>query len=199
MEEDIAEENQKWNPAIVLYVVGNTPTIGTIERFIVGQWSKIRKPKVLFHNDGYFIILMNSYEDRDDVLMNGPYTMNSRPAILRPWIEGFDFNEKVLKTIPLWVKFPKLPLNYWNNQALSKIGSGLGKPLYDDACTTVADMISYVRVLIEIDITRVLPGSIKLFDPKGKVIEQIGHSCQDQQKQNQEGGQQRPRVQNQKQ
>lgn len=73
----------------------------------------------------------------------------------------------------LWVKFPKLPLSYWSNQALSKIGSGLGKPLYADACTTMADRVSYAMMLIEMDITRPLPGLIKLHDPKGMVIEQI--------------------------
>nr|XP_033512476.1 uncharacterized protein LOC117277165 [Nicotiana tomentosiformis] len=185
LEEDIAEENQKWNRAIILYVVGNTPTIGAIERFIANQWTMKRGMKCL----------------------NGPYTMSSRPIIIRPWTEGFDFNVEVLKTKLLWIKFPKLPLNYWSNLALSKIGSGLGKPLYVDACTTVADRVSYARVLIEMDITRPLPGLIKLYDPKGKVIEQvvqydwkpqycqtycqIGHSCRDQKKQNQERGHER--------
>ncbi|XP_019244458.1 PREDICTED: uncharacterized protein LOC109224325 [Nicotiana attenuata] len=171
-EEDIVEEKQKWNRAIIMYVVGNTPTIGAIERFVAAQWGKIRKSKVLFHSDGYFIILMHSFEERYEVLMNGPYTMNNRPVILKAWAEGFDFNEEVFKTIPLWVKFPKLPLNYWSNMALSKIESGLGKPLYA-TCTTVADRISYARILIEMDITRTLPGTIKLIDPNGKVIEQM--------------------------
>lgn len=72
-------------------MVGNTPTIGAIERFIANQWSKVRKPKVLFHNDGYFIVLMNNCEERDEVILNGPYTMNSRPIIMRQWKEGFDF------------------------------------------------------------------------------------------------------------
>nr|XP_009770224.1 PREDICTED: uncharacterized protein LOC104220956 [Nicotiana sylvestris] len=213
LEEDIAEEKQKWNRALIMYVVGNTPTIGAIERFVAAQWGKVRKPKVLYHSDGYFTILLNSVEERDEVLMNGPYTMNSRPIILKAWAEGFDFNEEVLKTIPLWVKFPKLPLNYWSNKALSKIGSGLGKSLYADACTTVADRISYARILIEIDITRTLPGTIKLVDPNVKVIEQlvqydwkhqycqtccqIGHSCHNNEVQKQEMGQQTYGMQNQ--
>ncbi|XP_019255064.1 PREDICTED: uncharacterized protein LOC109233643 [Nicotiana attenuata] len=206
LEEDIAEEKQKWNRALIMYVVGNTPTIGAVERFVAAQWGKVRKPKVLYHSDRYFTILLNSVKERDEVLMNGPYTMNSRPVILKAWAEGFDFNEEVLKTILLWVKFPKLPLNYWSNKALSKIGSGLGKPLYADTCTTVADRISYARVLIEMDITRTLPGTIKLIDPNGKVIEQMvqydwkpqycqtccqtGHSCHNMKVQKQEVGQQ---------
>lgn len=110
----------------------------------------------------------------------------------------------MLKTIPLWVKFPELPLSYWSNLALSKIGSGLGKPLHADAYTTVIDRTSYAWILVEMDITRNLLGTIKLIDPTGKVIEQlvqyewrpqycqicyqIGHSYHNQQMQKQEGG-----------
>ncbi|XP_070001910.1 uncharacterized protein [Nicotiana sylvestris] len=200
-----------------MYVVGNTPTIGSIERFVAAQWGKVRKPKVLYHSDGYFTILMHIVEEGDEVLMNVPYIMNNRPVILKAWAERFDFNEEVLKTIPLWVKFPKLPLNYWSNKALSKIRSGLGKPLYADACITVADRISYARILIEMDITRTLPRTlprtIKLIDPNGKVIEQMvqydwklqyyqtccqsGHSCHNKKMQNQEVGQQIYGMQNQ--
>lgn len=37
LEDDIVEEQQKWNRALILYVVGNIPTIGAVERFIAQQ------------------------------------------------------------------------------------------------------------------------------------------------------------------
>lgn len=104
LEDDLEDENQKRNRVVILYVVGNTSSIGAIERFIASQWSFVKKTKVLFHNDGYFVILLNSNVKRDEVLMTGPYTINSRPIILRAWTA--EFNEEVLKTIPLWVKLP---------------------------------------------------------------------------------------------
>ncbi|XP_009773592.2 uncharacterized protein [Nicotiana sylvestris] len=203
MEEDIEEENQNWNRAVILYVLGNTPSIGTIERFLANQWVNVHKPKVLFHNDGYFIVLLNNSEEREYVMLNGPYTINSRSIIIRPWSENFDFNEEVLKTIPLCVKLPKRPLNYWSKQALSKIVNDLVKPLYANTCTTIAERASYARFLIEMDVTRPLSENIKLYDPRGRVIEQmvqfdwkpqycqtcyqIGHSCSDQKNQKHEG------------
>ncbi|XP_070013814.1 uncharacterized protein [Nicotiana sylvestris] len=84
------------------------------------------------------------------------------------WSADFDFNKEVLQTIPISVKYPNLPLNCWGKRSLSRISSGLGIPLYADACTTQVDRISYARVLVEMDVTKELPRSIKVTDPNGK-------------------------------
>ncbi|KAK6773972.1 hypothetical protein RDI58_029211 [Solanum bulbocastanum] len=56
--------------------------------------------------------------------------------------------------IPIWVKFPSLPVGYWSVQALSKVASAIGIPLYTNGFTTNAEKISYARVLIEVDISK---------------------------------------------
>ncbi|KAG5615152.1 hypothetical protein H5410_014976 [Solanum commersonii] len=70
------------------------------------------------------------------------------------------------------VKLPNLPLNCWNYVVLSKIGSSLGKPLYANECTTQTSKISFARILVEMDITRILPTVNKIQDPKGRILEQ---------------------------
>nr|XP_009612723.1 uncharacterized protein LOC104105983 [Nicotiana tomentosiformis] len=192
-EDDVAAETEKWNLSLVAYVVGNTPSIGAMERFIANQWNFVTKPKVLLHNDGYFVIRFASAKDRNAVLFFGPYTLYNQLIILRSWSVDFDFNEEVLRTILLGVKLPNMPLKCWSERSLSKIGSGLGKPIYADECTSKAERISYSRLLIEMDVSRPLPGTIKVCDPIGKIIDQplaydwkpqychiccqIGHNC----------------------
>ncbi|XP_015170646.1 uncharacterized protein [Solanum tuberosum] len=170
MPENVAEDDMKWAPSVVVYVVGVTPSIGAMERFA-------------------------NEEERDKVLCAGPHYLLKRPVIMKPWLPEFNFKEEILTTIPLWIKLPNLPLNCWNFVVLSKIGSSLGKPLYADECTTQASRISFVRILIEIDVTRPLPKMIKIRDPKGKMLDQqvwyewkplfcqkclqVGHSCVD--------------------
>ncbi|XP_019250907.1 PREDICTED: uncharacterized protein LOC109229810 [Nicotiana attenuata] len=139
------EETRKWKQALIVYVVGITPSIiGTKERFIEAEFTA--KPKIYYHNEGYFIVRFNSMADRDE-----------------------------------------------GARSLSRISSGLGIPLYADACTTQLDRITYARVLIKMDITRELPKSIRVTDPNGRVFNQsvaydwmpefcqscrqIGHSC----------------------
>lgn len=83
--------------------------------------------------------------------------------------------------------------------SLSRIGSGLGIPLYADECTTKIERISYAGLLVEMDVTKPLPHSIKVIDLTRKIFEQhieydwvpeycykclqVGHTCRNEEKQ----------------
>ncbi|KAK4720322.1 hypothetical protein R3W88_018660 [Solanum pinnatisectum] len=168
---EVELETQKWEQVLILYVVGTEPTIATLERYIEANY--IVKPKVYYHNDGYFLVKFTTLEDRDEVFYAGPHTLNQKPIIVKKWTPNFDFTKEVIQTIPILVKFPYLPLNYWGVQSLCRIRSGLGIPIYIDECTTQVDKISYARLLIEMDITRTLPTEIKVEDPNGRSFKQV--------------------------
>ncbi|XP_075092379.1 uncharacterized protein LOC142172614 [Nicotiana tabacum] len=160
-----------------------------MERFIASEWNFTAKPKVYYHNEGQFVVRFNSMEDRDEVLYSGPHMLGTKPMIVKAWLENFDFSKEVLHTIPVWVKFPNLPLNCWGARSLRRISSGLGIPFYADACTTQLDRITYARVLIEMNVTKELPKFIKVTYPNGREFSQrvaydwvpefchIGHKC----------------------
>ncbi|KAK6791911.1 hypothetical protein RDI58_010992 [Solanum bulbocastanum] len=101
-----------------------------------------------------------------------PYTINNRPIILKPWTVDFDFNKEFPTKIPLWVKFPKLPMSCWGKGSLSRIVSVIGIPIYADECSTKQTRISYARMLIEVNITHSLSAKIVVMDPNGNKFEQ---------------------------
>ncbi|KAH0712497.1 hypothetical protein KY289_008456 [Solanum tuberosum] len=193
--EYVAQDDEKWAPSIVVYLVGTTPSIGAMERFIMGQGTFTNKPIKLYHIDGYFVVRFANAEERDMVLCSGPHHLLRRPVIMKPWVPEFNFKEEILTTIPLWVKLPNLPLNCWNSVVLSKIAGSLGNPLYADECTSQTSRISFARILVEVDVTRPLAKVIKIKYPKGRIVEQkvwyewkpmfcqkclqVGHSCVD--------------------
>lgn len=85
VQEELDEVTEKWKLAIILYVVGETPTIGAIEWFIAAQWNFVAKPKVYFHNDGYFVVRFTSMDDMNAAFYSGPHTINSKPIITKGW------------------------------------------------------------------------------------------------------------------
>ncbi|XP_069154420.1 uncharacterized protein [Solanum lycopersicum] len=74
--------------------------------------------------------------------------------------------------MPLWVNFPKLPLNCWGVGSLSRIASAIGVPLFADECTTKQTRISYARMLVEVNVTKAIPQKITVVDPNGKTFMQ---------------------------
>lgn len=102
---------EKWITSLVMYIVGEVPTIASIKRYIVANWSQVSVPSVYLHDDGYFVVHFNTIEERNEILCGGPYTFFNKPIIVKPWSPDFNFYEEVLRVIPLWIRLPNLPLN----------------------------------------------------------------------------------------
>ncbi|OIT24741.1 hypothetical protein A4A49_36675 [Nicotiana attenuata] len=113
VEDDIKAQQEKWNSALIGYVLGDTPYVRSMDNYVNTQ------------------------------------------------------------TIPLWVKFPGLPVGYWSSEALGKLASGIGKPLYTDKTTADMERISYARVLIEVDVAQPLPECIEIDMPFGTFQQQV--------------------------
>lgn len=163
---------EKWLTSLVLYVVGDTPTIASIKRYIIAHWNHVGVPNVFLHDAGYFVIQFSCIADKNDILCGGPYMFFNRPIILKPWPPDFNFYEEVLKVIPLLIKLPNLPLNCWSCDSLSRITSLLGVPVCADDCTTRQQRVSFARVLVEMDVTVELPDHVWVEDIEGRVFKQ---------------------------
>lgn len=64
-EEDVKVGNEVWSNAIILYVIGNTPSIRAIMRIIATEWNFVTKHKVYLHDDGFFVVKMNNTADKN--------------------------------------------------------------------------------------------------------------------------------------
>ncbi|XP_058746852.1 uncharacterized protein LOC131619814 [Vicia villosa] len=166
-EDDIASEVQYWETTLILYAMGEELSMNMVKNFMEKTWSFVKLPDMFYHDEGYFILQFKSHEDMDAVLMRGPYTLRNISLMLREWKADFNLKRDMLRTLPLWVKLPKLPLHLWGAKSLSKIGSAIGVPLVTDECTTTKLRVSYARLLIEVDITKEMVKEIAIKDCEG--------------------------------
>lgn len=109
----------------------------------------------------------HSSQDKDEILSKGPYTIMNMTMLLRDWSPEFNLKRDMLRTIPIWIKLPQLPLYLWGAKTMGKIGSILGKPIVTDECTAQRLRISYARMLVEIDITQEMPKEVTIADNEG--------------------------------
>lgn len=105
------------------------------------------------------------------------------------------------------MKFPKLPMNCWGTNTLSKMASTIGNSLFVD--TTKQTRVSYARILIEVNVTKKLLTEVTIKDTSGRQFQQhiefewrpafcaeclqIGHDCSKKKKEVRNGPLQRAR------
>ncbi|CAJ2631940.1 unnamed protein product [Trifolium pratense] len=171
-ESDIVNEVKFWDSALIMYVLGGELSMNGVKQFMIKMWNFVKLPDMYYNEEGYFILRFHSYADRDVVLMGGPYTIRNMPMLLREWKPNFNLKNDMLRTLPIWVKLPQLPLYLWGVKSLSKIGSALGTPLVTDECTANKFRISYARILVEVDITQELATEITIKDSEGGRMKQ---------------------------
>ena len=73
-----------------------------------------------------------------------------------------------LTSIPIWVKFYNIPLEYWTNTCLGYIASAVGKPLHMDSLTENKTRLSFARICIEVDLSSKFPKAARLNLGNGK-------------------------------
>nr|XP_016441125.1 PREDICTED: uncharacterized protein LOC107766790 [Nicotiana tabacum] len=173
VEEDVRELNDHWATALIGYVLGDTPYEKSMEAYIASVWDFVPKPQILYHSDGYYVFIFSTIEDRDLVMQAGPYSYHNKPFILQNWEREFHFDPKCITTIPLWLHFPSLPVGYWTADALSKVASAIGTPMYTGRYTADLNKISYARVLVKVDITKPILESIEIDTPSGTIQQEI--------------------------
>lgn len=68
---EVGKLSEIWTNVVVVYVVGQTPTIGTLIRFIALEWNSVAKPKVFLHEDEYFLVKFENIEERNEIFSHG--------------------------------------------------------------------------------------------------------------------------------
>nr|TKS05769.1 hypothetical protein D5086_0000129850 [Populus alba] len=170
LNDDLTSHSDYWNLCIVGFVAGKFPGYKALSSIISNSWHC--EAKLTIHESGWLVYQFQNVDDKLAVLAEGPYSVYGRPLLLQPMSEFFDFSAENMTTVPVWVRFPNLPLKCWSIQGLSKIASVLGKPLQSDKFTATMERLSFARVLIELDLLDDLPSSIPICLPNDTTLNQ---------------------------
>lgn len=134
------------------------------------QWPET--PRVSFHNKGWIIFTFESEAIKEEIRSKGSFSIFGTLLIVEEFPNNFRFDSLPKPEIPIWITLPNLPLELWNKNALSKIGSVLGKPLHVDHHSIENDSIDNIRICVTIDVTKIHPNTLPIRLHDGCVFEQ---------------------------
>ena len=82
--------------------------------------------------------------------------------IVKEWTPNFDPMVDVTERVIVWVRFPCLPIEYYDQEFLMKVGEKIGKPIRIDRTTGLVSRGKFARLCVEVDITKPLMSKFKL-------------------------------------
>ncbi|KAJ6932555.1 hypothetical protein NC651_008095 [Populus alba x Populus x berolinensis] len=170
LDTDVGTYKDRWRFSLIGFIAGKFLGYTSISTFVTNSW----KCPVNFsmHDSGWLIFTFNSELDMLTILNGGPYHVLGRLMILKIMPEFFDFDTSDMVRMPIWIRFPNLPLQCWSPICLSKLASVIGKPLRLDTPTSSMTRLSYARVLVETDLLAELLNLINISLPNGVTMSQ---------------------------
>ncbi|KAL7218645.1 hypothetical protein ACSBR2_011831 [Camellia fascicularis] len=105
-----------------------------------------------------------------NILEGGPWYVSGFLLILKQWHRMMKLSKEDKSTIPVWVKFYNVPLEFWNGESLSRVASAVGVPLFMDQLTSSGNRVSFARVCVNIQADFPFPESFILAN-EGESVE----------------------------
>ncbi|KAJ7962302.1 Zinc ion binding nucleic acid binding protein [Quillaja saponaria] len=122
----------------------------------------------------FYIVHLNSSEDLNHMLTNGPWIIVGHYLTMRRWKPEFQPNKERIKHIAVWIQFPELPIEYFQSDFLFEAGGQIGKILKVDKATQDSERGKFARICIEIELDKPLIPKIKI-GKKWRRIEYKGY------------------------
>ena len=104
----------------------------------------------------YFLTKFELKEDVDNILKGGLWFIGHNFLAIRQWELEFKASIATFSSIAMWVRFPELPIEFYEHNALLKIGIAIGPMLRIDAHIANGARGRFARMCIQVNLDKPL-------------------------------------------
>lgn len=99
----------------------------------------------------FFSFSFTCSEDLLKFLVGGPWLVGKSTLVLKKWEVGFSPSSCSFDFARVWVCFPGLPLEFWDEQVLKGIASTFGHLISIDNLTNSRRRLVYAQLFVILD------------------------------------------------
>ncbi|XP_072082101.1 uncharacterized protein [Arachis hypogaea] len=103
---------------------------------------------------GYFMVKFKVGEDREKVMLGGPWLIEGHYIAIKLWDIDFRPCEQSFGSTLVWVRISRLPIWCYQEQAMMHIASAIGVSIKVDLATKLAERGRYARTCVQINLGR---------------------------------------------
>ena len=124
-----------WSKALIVKVYGRSVGFHYLTFKLNAMWKPTAKMDCVTLGKGFFLVQFSNNDDYDNVLKGVPWFIGEYFLAIKPWEPYFIASEAKLTLVAVWVRLPKLPIEFYDASVLCKIGSVIGPFLCIDSYT----------------------------------------------------------------
>ncbi|PNY06441.1 hypothetical protein L195_g002907 [Trifolium pratense] len=149
-----------WQHAIIVKLLGKNIGFVTMRDRLRAVWKLTSDIDMLDIGHGFFMVKFDLEADREKVINGGPWMIFDHYVAIRPWTTDFIASQvKINKTL-VWIRFPNLGMEYYDESLLLALATAVGRPIKVDIRTLDASRGKFARVCIEIDLDKPVVGKV---------------------------------------
>ncbi|KAL0290998.1 UNVERIFIED_CONTAM: hypothetical protein Sradi_7037000 [Sesamum radiatum] len=134
-----------------------------LESYARANWKGLQH--VSATSSGFFFFRFHTRIAMEDVIEGGPWLFQGQPIVLQCWEQGMSLRRQQHTHVPVWIRLKHLPMEYWTEEGLSTVASGIGTPLYSDGITKDCSRLDYARVCVMLTYNSELPKHLVVISP----------------------------------
>ncbi|KAL0294293.1 UNVERIFIED_CONTAM: hypothetical protein Sradi_6894400 [Sesamum radiatum] len=159
----VAQGSRRWQSTAVGYFLGRRPYFPQLEAFARANWKGLQQ--VSATANGFFFFRFKTAAFMEEVIEEGPWLFQGQPVVLQPWEQGMSLRRQKHLQVPVWIRIRHLPMEYWTEEGLSAVASGIGTPLYTDRITKNCLRLDFARVCVMLNFNSKLPKHLIVLSP----------------------------------
>ncbi|CAN0898795.1 hypothetical protein LINGRAHAP2_LOCUS19910 [Linum grandiflorum] len=108
-------------------------------------------------------VFLASFEDSNDyfhALSGGPWTILGHYLVAVAWDPQFWVLDDLLPQMVVWIKFPRLPYQYYHHDFLVGLGNFIGKTVRPDPRTQKSVCGKFAHIAVEVNLAESLPKGV---------------------------------------
>lgn len=179
MEEDIGDPNcpripvtkaekerlrRPWRQSLILRVLGRKVSYSYLLQRLKTMWKPEANFDLIALDQDYFVAKFESRRDYEFAKFEGPWIVLGHYVIVQEWEPNFHPYKNKVKKLLVWARLPAIPIEYFEDDFLAKIGNQIGRPVRIDTTTSLVSIGKFARICVEVDLSKPLLSKFTLED-----------------------------------
>ncbi|KAF7832197.1 reverse transcriptase [Senna tora] len=152
-----------WVNSLIIRLWGKILDQHAICNRIMSLWKLRAQPQLINIGSGFFVVTLGCIEDKWKALLSGPSFIEGHFLSVRLWSPGFSPSLAQEEAIaPVWMKIQNLPIEYFNQAILCRIGNAVGTFVGIDESTHNISAARFARICVFLDLAKFKTSSISI-------------------------------------